>query len=158
MNKVKAFLSLTGEAKTRMLEAFVYLGWARILKSFSFAKVYPMLGEPMEETSVKPQTANLKILKQISEAIHLVSPHTFWKNECLVRAIAGQKMLHRRKIESTLYLGTGKDEYGNLVAHAWLRSGNFYISGAEGMHRFIVIGTFAKRAYTMKRREGEKYV
>ena len=47
------------------------------------------------------------------------------------------KMLERRKIESTLYLGTAKDENGKMIAHAWLRSGPFYITGAEGMERFM---------------------
>ena len=46
-------------------------------------------------------------------------------------------MLQRRQIESTLYLGTAKDENGQFIAHAWLRSGPFYISGKEGMERLL---------------------
>ena len=56
------------------------------------------------------------------------------------------KMLERRQIESTLYLGTAKDESGKLIAHAWLRSGPFYITGAEGMEKFTVVSKFAKSA------------
>ena len=41
-------------------------------------------------------------------------------------------MLERRKIESTLYLGTAKDEDGKMVAHAWLRSGPFTLLGRKG--------------------------
>ena len=73
--------------------------------------------------------SNRKILKQISNAIDIMSKYTFWESQCLVRAIAGMKMLERRNIESTLYLGTAKDESGKLIAHAWLRSGPFYITG-----------------------------
>ena len=29
---------------------------------------------------------------------------------------------------------------GELIAHAWLRSGPFYITGAEVMERFTVVG------------------
>ena len=54
------------------------------------------------------------------------------------------KMLERRKIESTLYLGTGKDEDGSFAAHAWLRSGPYYVTGANGMERYTVVGKFAK--------------
>ena len=45
------------------------------------------------------------------------------------------KMLEKRNIESTLYLGIAKDEKGELIAHAWLRSGPFYVSGAEVMEQ-----------------------
>ena len=56
-----------------------------------------------------------------------MSKYTFWESQCLVKAIAGMKMLERRQIESTLYLGTAKDELGKLIAHAWLRSGPFIL-------------------------------
>ena len=74
-----------------------------------------------------------------------MSRYTFWESQCLVKAIAAMKMLERRQIESTLYLGTAKDEKGKLIAHAWLRSGPFYITGAEVMEKFTVVSKFAKR-------------
>jgi hypothetical protein len=55
------------------------------------------------------------------------------------------KMLERRKIESTLYMGTAKDETGRLIAHAWLRSGPYCITGSEEMSSFTVVSKFAKR-------------
>jgi hypothetical protein len=58
--------------------------------------------------------------------------------------MAAMKMLEKRKIDSTLYLGTAKDENGGLIAHAWLRSGPFYITGAEVMDRFTVVSKFSK--------------
>ena len=70
-------------------------------------------------------------LSNISQAIHIMSRYTFWESQCLVKAIAAMKMLERRQIESTLYLGTAKDENGKLIAHAWLRSGPFYINGCR---------------------------
>lgn len=81
---------------------------------------------------------------KVHDAIQLISQHTFWECKCLVRAIAALKMLERRQIESTLYLGTARDESGKMIAHAWLRSGPYYITGAEGMERFAVVGKFAK--------------
>ena len=46
----------------------------------------------------------------------------------------------KTEIESTLYLGTAKDENGEIIAHAWLRSGPFYVLDAEGMEKFTVVG------------------
>lgn len=141
--KVSIFLSFSFEMKRLVVEAFIFLAVARFLKALPFAKVAPSLGVQMEETEFD-MNADSRILKQISQAIHIMSAYTFWESQCLVKAIAGMKMLERRKIESTLYLGTAKDKDGKLIAHAWLRSGSFYISGSEGMERFSVVGKFAK--------------
>ncbi len=142
--KIKTFLLLNSKKKWLFLEAFILLAWARVIKLLPFSRVASSLGNQNEETT-KVLTANKEILKQISEVIHIMSGYTFWESQCLVKAIAAMKMLERRKIESTLYLGTGKDEKGKLIAHAWLRSGPFYISGSEGMERFAVVAMFAKR-------------
>ena len=142
--KISVFLSLPFHKKWLFFEAFIMLAWARILKMVPFSKVAPTLGDQMQETSMT-QLENKETLKNVSEAIHVMSKYTFWESQCLVKAIAGMKMLQRRQIESTLYLGTAKDENGQFIAHAWLRSGPFYISGKEGMERFAVVAKFANR-------------
>jgi hypothetical protein len=139
------FNSLDPKTKLIFLEAYLFLAWARILKMMPFSKVAPTLGNHMKETSQKYIESNNDILKDVSYALHIVSSYTFWESQCLVKAFAGMKMLHRRGIESTLYLGTTRDETGKMIAHAWLRSGPFYISGAEGMEKFTVVSMFAKR-------------
>lgn len=144
MKEFKKFLSLNTKTKLLFAEAFFLLGWARILKVIPFFKVAPSLGEKEAETTLISNTWNHEILKEISRAIRIMSQHTFWESQCLVKAMAGMKMLEKRGIESTLYLGMAKDEEGQLIAHAWLRSGSYYITGAEGMERFAVVGKFAK--------------
>jgi hypothetical protein len=143
--KIRMFASLDLKIMLLFIEAFIFLGWARILKSRPFSKVSPTLGIHMDETSLSYNQSNRKILTNISETIHIMSRHTIWESKCLVKAIAGMKMLERRQIESTLYLGTARDETGKMIAHAWLRSGPFYITGAEEMDRFTVVGKFARR-------------
>ncbi|WP_439021842.1 lasso peptide biosynthesis B2 protein [Bacillus thuringiensis] len=145
VKKLTVFLSLDMKTRFLFIEAYIYLGWARILKLMSFSQSATTLGVYMDETSLNCVETNIRILKSIAEVIQITSRHTLWDSQCLVKAIAGMKMLERRKIESTLYLGTAKDEDGNMVAHAWLRSGPCYITGAEGMEKFTVVGTFAKK-------------
>ncbi|SCC47642.1 lasso peptide biosynthesis B2 protein [Bacillus wiedmannii] len=145
VKRLRVFLSLNMGTKLLLLEAFIFLGWARVLKSITFSKVAPSLGEYMNETSVAQIEPHGDTLKKVSEAISIMSRYTFWESQCLVKAIAGMKMLEKRHIESTLYLGTAKDCHGELIAHAWLRSGSFYITGSEGMEKFTVVGSFAKR-------------
>jgi hypothetical protein len=145
LSKSITFIFLNQKTKLLFIEALLFLGWARILKMIPFPKVAPSLGEHMDETSHNYIDSNNEHIKNISHAIHIMSRYTFWESQCLVKAIAGMKMLERRQIESTLYLGTARDEAGKMIAHAWLRSGPFYISGVEGMEKFTVVGMFAKR-------------
>ncbi|MFC4320699.1 lasso peptide biosynthesis B2 protein [Litchfieldia salsa] len=135
---------MNSSSKRLLVEAYFFLAWGRVFKLLPFSKVAPSLGEQMVETSANDMQDRKELL-MISNAIHLMSRYTFWESECLVKAIAGMKMLERRQMESTLYLGTARDEEGKMIAHAWLRSGSFYISGSEGMERFTVVGMFAKR-------------
>ncbi|WHY61139.1 lasso peptide biosynthesis B2 protein [Cytobacillus firmus] len=145
LRRIKIFLLLDMNIKLLLIEAFFLLGWARILKGRSFSKVALTLGEHMKETTLFMDESNRKLLKNVSDAINIVSRYTFWESMCLVKAIAALKMLERRHVESTIYFGTSKDKTGKLIAHAWLRSGPFYITGAEVMDQFVIVSYFAKR-------------
>lgn len=144
MNKVRILFSLDAKTMLLFIEAYIYLGWARLLLLIPFSKVAPSLGAQMEETTNTMNQMNTATLSKVHDAIQIMSRHTFWESKCLVKAIAALKMLEKRRIESTLYLGTGRDESGKMVAHAWLRSGPYYITGADGMERYAVVGKFAK--------------
>jgi hypothetical protein len=143
LKMVPKFISLDLKTKFLFIEAFIFLGWARFLLNFPFSKVAHSLGLYMIETSNSENSTDKASLKRVYGAIDLMSKYTFWESKCLVKAIAGMKMLKRRQIDSTLYLGTTKDESGKMIAHAWLRSGSYYITGAEGMGRFTVVSKFA---------------
>lgn len=145
--KIKTFLSYKRQMQLLLLEAFFFLAYGRIFKSLPFSKASKKLGNKMDETSFEWQTDQV-ILRDVSKAIHIMSRYTFWESQCLVKAVAGMKMLERRNIESTLYLGTAKDDQSQFIAHAWLRSGSYYLTGAEEMERFIVVGKFAKKLRT----------
>ena len=145
MNKLRVFLAMDWKSKWLLLESFFYLGLGRYLKSIPFSKVAPTLGENMEETTFDSSATDRKVLANISQAIHIMSRYTIWESQCLVKAIAAMKMLEKRQIESTLYLGTARNESGELIAHAWLRTGPYYITGYEEMERFTVVGKFAKK-------------
>ncbi|WML45835.1 lasso peptide biosynthesis B2 protein [Neobacillus sp. PS3-40] len=151
--KVKTFSLLDSRKKMLLLEAFIFLAFARILKLMPFSKVSPFLGTHKEETTFDLNISEQKTLRNVSNSINIMSNYTFWESKCLVKAIAGMKMLQRRKIESTLYLGIAKDKSGKLIAHAWLRSGSYYVTGREGMQGFTVVGKFARKfVFSDKRR------
>lgn len=152
--RLRTFFSLSTKGKFLFLETLFFLAFGRVLKIFPFKRIAPSLGVSWEETDFSVNPARVQVLRQISESINILSRYTFWESQCLVKAIAGMKMLERRNIESTLYLGTAKDKDGRLIAHAWLRSGPLYITGFEGKDKYTVVGTFAKRP-SVKNFKGE---
>src|SRR5699024_527125 len=143
MKKLRLFFQQDKSVRGMFLEAYILLAWARLLKQIPFAKVAPKLGKQMTETSYVIDSTARKITLNISHAIHIMSRYTFWESECLVKALAAKRMLEKRQIESTLYLGTAKEESGSFIAHAWLRSGPYYVTGAEGMERVTIVQSFA---------------
>ena len=99
----------------------------------------------MKETPYVGYTEQeLSLVRQISRAVHTMSRVTWWESQCLVKAVAAMKMLERRGIPSTLYLGSGRDDQGQMAAHAWLRSGSYIVTGKEGHERYAVVGIFGK--------------
>jgi hypothetical protein len=143
--KLGTMFNLSRMEKLLFLEAILFLAFARLLKVMPFTRLTRTLGKHMSESSFQEDLSVYGTIKSISSAIHIMSRYTFWESQCLVKAIAGMKMLQRRGIESTLYLGTAKDENGNMIAHAWLRSGSYFVSGAEEMKRFTVVSKFANK-------------
>lgn len=75
---------------------------------------------------------------KVAYAVDQVCGRTKWESKCLVRALSAQKLLKKKKIPSTLYLGCGLDDDGKMIAHAWLRCGRYYVSGGNGMGYAVV--------------------
>lgn len=142
--KLRHILESSVEMKRLYLEAYLNLAWARLLILLPFFRIAPGLGKRMEETPFVDHPEEQKELKQIARAIRIMSGHTFWKSLCLVRAIAAMKMLRRRNISCTLYLGVAKDEHGKMIAHAMLRSGTRYVTGWGVGIKFTIVGKFAQ--------------
>ena len=144
----KKFCKLPRAEKVLLLEAFYRLLAARLsLFIFPFRKIAPRMGEHMKETPVEEQPQYNETLLCIQRALRRAARHTPWESACLVQSIAGKRMLKRRKIPSTLYLGLAKEknEKRKLKAHAWLRSGNIILTGQEGvsLSTFTVVSMFA---------------
>ncbi|GGD73223.1 lasso peptide biosynthesis B2 protein [Paenibacillus nasutitermitis] len=142
---LRILLRTDGRTLILYAEACLLLGYARCQLFRPFPRIAATLGEQTTETSQDYDPASIAVIRKVSHALHAASRHTPWESKCLVRAIAGMKMLERRGIDSTLYMGTAKDKTGQLIAHAWLRSGPVYITGADVMDRFTVVQKFAKR-------------
>jgi len=150
----RAFRLLLDRPDTAALlaEAWLSLAWSRLLIFLPFRRIAPLLGAPGCETEWRelPREAQIE-LERIADAVRIASRAAWWECKCLVRALAAMRMLKRRGIGSTLYLGTGRDDAGRLAAHAWLRSGSRIITGVEERCRFTVVGMYAASGRNLER-------
>jgi hypothetical protein len=100
-------------------------------------KLEKKLGERGEESPRNESIDNLRIAKRVGLNVVRVASHTPWESKCLVRAMTARKLLMKKHISSTLYLGVGKDN-NQMVAHAWLRCGEMYVTGGDGKNYSMV--------------------
>lgn len=61
-----------------------------------------------------------------------------WKGKCLVQALAGKLLLRIFNLRGTIFLGVMKKD-GNMKAHAWLISGDTFISGKDVHKKYTVV-------------------
>ncbi len=126
------------------LKAVCWTGIARILilfvplRRFSF-----LLGTHMKETPNISSAENLDLLKKVALAIIRTSRFVPWRCLCYEQAIAAKMILRKYGLETTMYYGVAKDQDKKLIAHAWVRCGNYIVTGGRGMNIFTVVGTFA---------------
>ena len=140
----RKFLDRPGEDRRLLVEAFCWLGLARLaILTVPFRRIAPFLGRTMKELP-HDESRHLALAAGISRAVETAARHTPWESKCLARAMAAKLMLRRRGARSTLYLGLAKDENGGLLAHAWLRYGEMILTGAPVHMQCTVIATFAE--------------
>jgi len=147
MRKIIKFFKLNPQEKKLLIEALYFLFISQLMIKFvPFRKISKILGKPeKEECIVSKKEENpegCKELEQISKIVRLAANGIFWDSKCLARAIAVKKLLKRRKIRSTVFLGVAKGEENKLLAHAWVSSGGRIITGENGIEKYHVITIF----------------
>lgn len=141
--KTKTFIKLNNELKLDFIKAFFYTGFYRAFILFvPFNKLRKRMGKHKEESEEKEEKEVYKIASHISWVVTLISSKTPWESKCLVQALTAQKMLKNKKISTTLYLGVRKQ--GNEIkAHAWLRCGEYYVTGGTIRNQYTIVAKFA---------------
>lgn len=94
-------------------------------------------GKEGKESPEDESKETYKYAASVSRIVNRICTKTSWESKCLVRALTAQKLLKRKKIHTTMYLGCRLEE-GKMVAHAWLRCGRMYVTGGNGEDYAIV--------------------
>jgi hypothetical protein len=141
---IKRVLRLPLQDKLLVLEALVLLALARLsVVLLPFRWVARAFGKQASLTTEQGDTTQTWLIRRVGIVVNKVSRHVPWTSKCLDQALAAKIMLARRGISTTVYFGVMNDEQGELAAHAWLRSGNKYVTGGDIRDRYTVINTFA---------------
>lgn len=134
IRKINTFIfKITLKDKFLYLEACFLTGIIRfkILK-IPFNKLKQELGTYNVESPKDIDFKDYKEARKIRNIVTHISRYTPWESLCLVQAITVQKMLKRRGIYTTIYLGVNKDKNNDMKAHAWIRCGEMFVTGGDG--------------------------
>ena len=129
-----------------LVEAVLWLGLARsAILTIPFRWTTRLFAlSPGERGNAPMDRLSREQVQRIGWALRVASDRCPWQSTCLAQALAGARMLRRRRIPATLAMGVAKsaDEPGSLKAHAWLSCGGVILTGAGGHEKFNVVAKF----------------
>lgn len=143
MGRLARFFHLSFYDQRLTLEALFCLTGARlVIKLKSGAQVMRWLSRE-RGTQYDPNESQLRCAQRIGAAIRRVAPHVPFRSLCLEQAVAGSWMLASRGIPARLSFGARMVD-GKLKAHAWLRCGECWLTGAKGVEEFGELASYNK--------------
>jgi hypothetical protein len=145
LKKLRTFLFLPWVDKALVFEAIIWLGLMRLaVLALPFKRISTWLGtEGLESPATPLPESQTQTALRIARAIRRIQPFTPWDSNCLAQALTARRMLARRGMSSTTYLGATIESQKGIIAHAWLRCGPWILTGAQGHKRYKVVVTFA---------------
>lgn len=144
---LRAFVRAPWWRKKLALEASWELLRARV-QTLRKTKAYIV---DLGEIGKKPPDAapsQIADAQEIGEIVRRTANLAPFRAVCLQQAIAVRRMLYRRNIPSTVYLGLSTDgktlssATADRDAHAWVMTGPSVVSGDRDLDRFAVVATF----------------
>jgi len=136
-NLVRGFVRMPRARKRLLAEStWFLLRAAWLVRRRPFRTYAPSLGQ-VHSGEFMDRSDNQPLIHAVAEirwALKRVNRLAGGRFTCLMLAMAGQRLLHRRGLAATLVLGVrpeggvGDDPFG---AHAWLRAGDQVVIGQE---------------------------
>jgi hypothetical protein len=96
---------------------------------------------PEKANKIKSYNSDEKCVRLIAHAIHRGVKWVPVEQRCLSQALAACSMLRKRKIPFYSFLGVEKQE-NKMAAHAWIISGNEFVTGRSGHEKFTIVAVF----------------
>ena len=139
LRKWESFQSAGPTVRGLFYRAWLLSGIVRFtLRFLPFSRVLAWKGTVGVESPSNPHPESEAYRGALKRALALCDRYTPWGTECYTRAITGKILLNRVGLPATVYVGFAKGPDGGYEAHAWLRSYDSCLSGAEQMDLFTV--------------------
>jgi len=133
LTEIKKLAKLTLSDYAMMAEALFYL-----LVSDFLIYLLPMrwwsrwIGEAQQAVDANPVPEHQKqTVRKIRKNVFRANKLLLKSSRCFALSLAIKKMLNRRNIPVSLYLGVNKGKQGALRAHAWVKGGESIIYGGS---------------------------
>lgn len=154
---VARFFAAPASSKWMALEAAFELVLARI-NTLGSARHFTRL---MGELDGRPIAATLDQQAKAARIGHVVELAARWmpfRSVCLQQVLAARRMLRRRHLPATVYLGVLPDDLSKMAdisattspsntpaaAHAWVKSGDRIVNGyTSDLDDYVVVGIFS---------------
>ena len=144
MKALNQWLRISWADRWLLVEAITFLSLVRLaIKLVPFSRLAPYLGEPVSMPDIELSQTTEALVKRIAWAINIMAKYIPWTPSCLEKSMAAKRILRRRKIPSTLYLGVAKSNPNEFDAHAWLQSGTVIVTGEVDHERYITLISFS---------------
>lgn len=128
------------------VEALFYFAFCRAIVCCTSSGFYArFLGEPNCETlhNVSLSAQQYQTIVIIQTVLRVMPKYLPWKSACLDQAMVAQKLLKRRGLSTTVYVGFTHDSYRNFIGHAWARCGRCWIVGYQPSVDYKVACSYA---------------
>lgn len=145
---LRRFLARPREDRKLLLEAFCALALARaIALCLPFRRIARMIGDLGTDGPASLPSEQEDAAAKVGWAVAAMARYVPWDGRCLTQAIAGWRMLARRGIVGTVYLGVAGAPASSdkMVFHAWLRCGTKFVTGGNGRLHYTVLACFSRR-------------
>ncbi len=138
------FIFFNRYKKITILATFYSLVYRVKIILIPMNKLKQQFGILNAESKIDDSVDNYIYAMKVGNVVSRVSKRTPWETKCLVQALTAQKILKRRGIKTTLYLGVKKETNDSLCAHAWLRCGKCQITGGDGSG-YVMLAKFCSK-------------
>lgn len=132
--------------KFLLIKVFFYSFYVRFLMLFVKYKRYEKrLGERGKVDGYIVNEIDKNYIHRIQKAVVGVSNYTPWESKCMVQAVSAKWLLKKKNISSTIYFGIMKDpeDANKLKAHAWLKVGDWVVTGRAGHQQFKIVNFYS---------------
>lgn len=140
----RAFLRAPAARRRLAIEAVGELIRARIDTALPAAHYTRRLGR-LGTRAMPAGPGDEALAAEIGSIVAAAARAMPFRARCLQQALAVRRMLSRRGVPATVYLGVARSGTADAIgaAHAWVEAGGRVVSGDTDLDRFAVVGVFA---------------